>query len=142
VRSCSLMCSARQASRPGRGPPRLDKTSRRRVVFARVFYSCHGGAAPELMVLSGMLPERARVGAGTHHPVVDAVHCPPARAAREHGPGHIVVHCDATPELPVGVVPAAARPGRVIHGPLRPPILDGLAAFVADALPGHWGSPG
>jgi hypothetical protein len=33
-------------------------------------------------------------------------------------------------------------PGRVIHGPLRPPILDGLAAFVVDALPGHWGSPG
>jgi uncharacterized membrane protein YdbT with pleckstrin-like domain len=44
--------------------------------------------------------------------------------------------------LPAGVVPAAARPGRVIHGPLRPPILDGLAAFVIDALPGHGGSPG
>ena len=43
---------------------------------------------------------------------------------------------------PVGVVPAAARPGRVIHGPLRPPILDGLAAFVVDALPGHGGWPG
>jgi hypothetical protein len=33
-------------------------------------------------------------------------------------------------------------PGRVIHGSLRPPILDGLAAFVVIALPGHWGSPG
>ena len=67
--------------------------------------------------------------------------CPPARAAREHGPGHMVVYCDAAPGCR-SVVPAAARPGRVIHGPLRPPILDGLAAFVADALPAHWGSPG
>jgi hypothetical protein len=23
--------------------------------------------------------------------------CPPARAEREHGPGHIVVYCDAAP---------------------------------------------
>jgi hypothetical protein len=35
--------------------------------------------------------------------------CPPAAAAREHGPGHVVVYCEGGEELPVGVVPATVR---------------------------------
>jgi hypothetical protein len=45
------------------------------------------------------------------------------------------------PVIPIGVVPAAARAGRVIHGSLRPSSM-GLAAFVVDALPATGGSPG
>ena len=41
--------------------------------------------------------------------------------------------------LPVGVVLAEARPGRVFTGHCARPSSDGLAAFVVDALPGHWG---
>jgi hypothetical protein len=112
------------------------------VVFASVFYSTHGGAAAVLVLLAAGVRERARVGAGRIILSWMPCDCPPARAAREHGPGAHGGVLRRSAGLPVGVVPAAARPGRVIHGPLRPPILDGLAAFVVDALPGHWGSPG
>jgi len=89
------------------------------------------------VVLPGAVRERARVGAGPDHRGLVDVRVP-ARAGRLYrrpvrAPRGLLQHAGP----PVGVIPATARPGRVIHGSLRPPILDGLAAFVADALPGH-----
>ena len=54
--------------------------------------------------------------------------CPPAAAAREHGPGHMVVYCHGA-GVPVGVVPAAARTGdlRTMPGPFG---TDGRARLV------------
>jgi hypothetical protein len=46
-------------------------------------------------VLPGAVRERARVGTGPDHCLVDAVGLPPAAEAREHGPGHLVVYCEA-----------------------------------------------
>src|SRR5690242_2538818 len=89
------MCSARRASRPGRAPAQTGKALRRRVVFACAFYSCHGGAAPELVVLSGTLPARTRVGPGLITVSWMPCECGPAVAAREHGPGYVVVYCEA-----------------------------------------------
>jgi hypothetical protein len=56
---------------------------------AHVLQSRHGGAAFGLVdpVLSGAVREGAQVGAGADHCLVDA--------EREHGPGHLVVYCQA-----------------------------------------------
>jgi len=67
-------------------------------------------------VLSGAVPERARVGARQDHRFVDAVRLPPC-AGRPHGgarraPGGVLPGA----RLPVGLVQAAARAGRISAG--------------------------
>jgi len=77
--------------------------------FVRVFQSCHGGAAPGVVVLPGAVPERARVGTGADHRVVGAVRLP-GRAGclrRRRGRAHGGV-LQRGAGLPVGVVPAQA----------------------------------
>jgi hypothetical protein len=81
------------------------------LVFVHVFKSCHGGAAAGLVVLSGALPERPRVGTGPDHRVLGALGLP----TRADGPGarwwpgwaHGRVLQRRT-QVQVGVVPAAA----------------------------------
>jgi hypothetical protein len=79
TRRVPSLSSAAWPSRSGWHPGAAEAGTVKRLRSEHVFYSPYGSAAPELVVLSGAVRERARVGTGPDHGELDAVRVRPGR---------------------------------------------------------------